>query len=393
MRAAHHPVVLLTVLLAACGRPSVSPGDPCASTAECLADQELACSQGQCARLPCQRTAQCPAGAACLQGVCGPPECAQDSDCLGPLRCFEGDCRADLCEFKAECDPGEVCIGEPPQCRLPPARCTEDRECPNDTFCQLPEQACQRKCTSDAACGPESYCDGAFCRLRCRTGSDCASTDACVDGRCQRVDCAPVDCPPQRPLQDPQTCSCVACLADTDCATQAREGCSTANRCIVCVLKSTDASVCAAQGLVLLEGCCAECATATDCGLGSSCLDGRCQPAATRDCAADADCGAGARCDLGYCVEPGSAAPCVRQADCPSGEACYGDGRCRAAAQLCTDCAAPNRCVAEPGDDIGSCVGCAATCDATGCGAGVCYVPAGATEGFCTDPVALQCPD
>lgn len=394
MRTTYHPVValLVSVFVAACAPRSAEPGDSCATIADCLGEQELACSQSVCVRLSCQRSAECPAGAACVAGLCALPECGADDDCLGRMRCFEGDCRSDVCEFKAECARGEVCNGDPPTCRLPPAKCDEDRDCANDTFCQLPERICERRCTSDVSCPDESYCDGEFCRLRCQTRADCAALDACVDGRCEPVTCGAQTCSDDAPFLDPVTCSCVSCLDDSDCAVEAQFGCSTANRCITCLLKSDDSSVCAGQGLKLFEGCCVGCIEDRDCRTGSVCENNRCVLADPRECVFDEDCPSGARCDLGFCVQPGSQTACQTQTDCPDGEACYGDGRCRAESDVCVDCDVPNRCVAEPGDPLGSCVGCSTTCDETGCGSRVCLVPTGAAEGFCAAPETVDCP-
>ncbi len=391
MRTAHHSVAL-AVLLVACSPREAQPGDPCESITDCVAEQALACTQDECRRLSCQRSATCPAGAACVSGVCALPECADDRDCVAQQRCFEGDCRADLCAFKSECERGEVCIGAPPMCRLPPVLCDGDRDCPNDTFCQKPEQLCERKCTSDASCALDTYCYEEFCRLRCSTTTDCAATDACVDGRCKPVTCPDQPCPADAPFLEPRSCTCVTCLDDSDCSISAGQRCSNEQQCLFCVLKTVEISSCTAQGLHLVEGCCAECGQDSDCEDGASCAAGRCVLNDPRECVFDEDCAVGSRCDLGFCIDPGSGTLCQRQSECAVTEACHADGRCRARSELCADCPSPGRCVAEPGDTVGSCVGCTTSCSQVGCGSQVCVLPPGAVEGFCAAPDAVDCP-
>ena len=389
MRAAHHSVILLLAVVGACSAPEPTAGDSCRSIDDCVSREPLACLKSACVRLGCSRSIECPAGAACVSGRCAPAECESDDDCPGTT-CFEGDCRADVCEFKAQCDPGEVCIGSPPTCTEPPARCSEDRECPADRFCKLPEGVCEPQCTSDASCAAGSYCDGAFCRLACETGVDCGEGRYCVDGRCIVSDCEDRGCPDAAPFVDPVECRCVECLADRDCSSERNERCTEGGTCLYCPTRAEAPAACQSQGLVLVGGCCVECAIDGECPAGNHCERGRCVLDDPRECVVDTDCPAGSRCDLGWCVLPGSMTPCEIQSDCPNGEACYSDGRCRAESPVCADCPTPSRCVAEPGDDVGTCAGCPATCGGSGCGASrVCYVPPGGAEGYCVEPQTL----
>lgn len=380
------PLLLLVCIgLWDCSTPAPQEGDACTDVDDCAGESPLACSQRQCVRIACARTAQCPAGAACVRGVCTVPECEVHDDCPSDQLCFEGDCRSDLCEFKAECDPGEVCIGVPPRCARPPARCDDDRECPTDRFCKLPEGTCEPRCTSDAGCPPGSYCDDEFCRLSCVTSSDCAFEAICVDGRCVTNDCELATCPDDRPFIEPQVCECVECLAELDCRTDRNERCDDSGTCRYCPVRAASEGACIQQGLRLVHGCCSECERDAHCPEGTRCDSGRCELADPRDCLRDDDCPVDSHCDLGTCVMSGSGAPCSGQTDCATGEACHPGGVCRPESDACADgCEPPNRCVAEPGDDVGSCRGCTERCSEEGCPEGTaCHVPAGASEGWC----------
>ncbi len=367
-----------------CPQPPPQAGDSCSTIRDCIGEQRLACQGNRCAVVPCARSAECPLGAACVDAVCGEAECEADDDCPTGFQCFEGDCRNDLCEFKAECGADQVCIGSPPRCSAPPLRCANDRECPSDLSCKLPDGVCDRRCTSDSSCPDQSYCDGDFCRLACRDTSECADGEVCLGERCITNTCGEVACPTDRPFLDPTDCSCVGCLSDVDCRVERNERCNDVGACVYCPVRAATAGACLQQQLVLDQGCCMQCVDERDCAEASVCTMGRCEFADPRDCARDDDCPIGWRCDLGVCVEEGSSGACAVQADCPDGEACYLGGECRPEAIVCDGCSEPNRCVAEPQDDEGTCAGCDETCATQGCPAGeVCYVPPGAAEGFC----------
>jgi hypothetical protein len=394
VRSHHDLVALLALLVLGCSGREPRAGDSCFSADDCVGERPLSCLQQECVRLSCSRSPECPAGAACVDGICQVPECSDDDDCRPHELCFEGDCRGDVCRVKAECDRNEVCIGVPGICQPPPSRCTVDAECPVDTFCKLPEGACEPRCTSDRSCPDGSYCDGEFCRLRCTSSADCAAADVCVDGRCVADACGEVSCPPATPFVEPASCECVGCLTDSDCRADDQRRCSDAGECLYCLIRAESSSACAEQGLRLVDGCCAECGADRDCPDGTHCEVGRCIIDDPRECVVDADCPEPGRCDLGWCVLPGTMTPCELQRDCPDGEACYSDGRCRAESTVCEGCADPGRCVAEPGDDVGTCTGCTELCAPDGCpSTQVCFVPEQAGEGFCVAPETVQCGD
>ncbi len=382
---------LFAALLWGCSEdPVPEVGTSCASMVDCAEGDRLSCRNGVCVRISCSGTAQCPASAACVGGFCDAPECAETADCASGV-CFEGDCRADLCDTKAECGSGEVCQGTPPTCRLPPSTCINDDQCPVGLSCVLPFGTCKSSCNFDSDCTGTDYCRRGACTPPCGDSSVCTSEEACVGSRCVELQPCPTQtCPPSRPFRNPIDCSCVECLNGSDCFGN-QENCTPSGRCIYCPAMG-DAADCQRQGLIEDEGCCTQCINDIDCeGDDQVCTSGICVFADPRECTLDEDCSGSSTCENGLCRPGGSLDMCALQTECADGEACYGDGRCRLEGD-CT-CLAPSRCVAEPGDTIGSCVGCTANCGTEGCDTDeVCVVRGETTEGICVPAVFSGCP-
>ncbi len=374
-----------------CGTPQPLPveGDPCRSLADCAQTPGLSCMLGSCQRVACERSVACPVEAACIEGVCGAPQCERDEDCQGGGRCFEGACRQDICRDKSECASEQVCLGTPSQCRAAPAVCVRDEECPGRLACDVTSGQCSSTCDNDATCGASRLCVAGRCLARCADSAECRAGALCREGACQLpLDCSGLGpCAASAPLRRPEDCACVSCLQDADCDLERGEACLQFS-CKACVLRTSDADVCAASGLQQLDGCCVRCLNALDCDVaaGQVCQRGRCVDGQARACASDQDCRAAERCDGQRCAPPVSLAACALQADCPLGEGCVG-GRCRALSGSCAEaCPAPSRCVGQPGDAQGACVGCVARCQAQGCPQGtLCYMAPDEAEGLCVD--------
>ncbi len=375
------------------GEPTpAAEGDACQDIGDCGGATRLSCLAQTCQILSCTRSTECPEGAACVEGFCEAPECLSTEDCDEGALCFEGDCREDLCTRREECGTEQVCRGTPPRCLPPPEICEDALDCPIGQACKLPLASCVPSCTADASCVEGTYCDGRLCRNVCEGTADCDPGEFCTDGRCRAPrDCSGEPrCPPEADLRDPTTCACVECLEDTDCLVARQEAC-VEGICRVCEIRAEVESVCTDQDLIPLGGCCLECLQDTNCATGELCEGGRCIDVLEQRCQTDADCRENFFCDGYRCTLPASLKPCGTQAACPEGEACYGDGRCRVEADVCGDCPAPSRCVAEVGDREGTCAGCTDHCSAQGCGtAQLCYVPEGGSEGWCVDEVFWQ---
>jgi len=391
MRSNHLPLIALVAVLGCSAPEQAQPGDPCVDISACASGDKLACLAGSCSRIPCATTAACPPDAACVDSFCGPPQCATNSDCTVG-HCFEGACLNNLCEDASECEAGEACRGRPPQCGTPPSRCLEDADCPAGRGCVRALGLCGAFCENDEQCPSNSICDD-VCRPTCVRDDQCLGTEICRDERCQTIaDCTRIQCSAERPFQDPLTCLCVGCVNDFDCV-EPGMACSDAQICVHCPIRSTSSESCRAQGLFLSDGCCSECLVNQDCAFGSSleCRRGKCVIRDAAECTNDTECSSPQVCDNGKCREPGSLAPCARQSDCPPGESCFADGRCRQSGTC--ECEPGSKCVAEPADIIGTCAGCIEHCEELGCGPGqVCIVPEGSLEGYCAARLFSGCP-
>lgn len=383
----------LVVVVAGCEEePEPRFGDACSSLADCIEGFRLVCEAGSCARIDCLRTVQCPIDAACVGGFCDQPQCEVSDDCASGFECFEGACRNDLCRTKDGCGIDQICRANQPRiCIDPPEFCLSDRDCPGIFRCSLPSGSCVPPCEADTDCARDRYCDPqGICRAECADSRACPGDQVCARRRCVESDCPSGGCEAARPKRDPESCACVECLNDLDCSREG-EQCIDSGSCTYCPWRGTRAE-CQQAGLIFNQGCCSECIDDVDCAIGLSCERGRCRVGDPRECEAG-ECGAGEVCDNGTCRPSGSLTDCVTQADCPTGEACYGDRQCRTEAPQCSDCPAPSRCIAEIGDSRGVCAGCMTSCAPSGCPEGqLCVKADGASEGFCEETLFSGCP-
>lgn len=387
--------LLALLFIAGCADETLPKGgDPCRDITDCGGVARLSCRVDRCEEQPCERSASCPAGAACVSGFCQAPECLTNIDCAqAGGSCFEGDCRQDLCADKSECNEDQVCQGTPPTCKAPPSLCLDDADCPGQTRCQINAQRCVTVCRQDADCPSSQHCDINLCRQRCVNDQGCEPGELCIEDKCQLPpDCAQEpECPINAPLRRAQDCACVSCLSDSDCESSRGEACIE-NQCTYCALSGVDVQVCAGIGLPYLGGCCVGCLDDRGCAQDQRCERGRCTSEGERGCDSDAECPDGTLCDGSRCSAASTLEPCQRQADCAASQSCYPDGRCRQEATACAPgCTAPSRCVAQPGDALGACLGCQTHCQAQGCPAGqLCDRPDEAQDGRCVSEVVLR---
>lgn len=376
-----------------CGEPEPPDvGDACDGLRDCAEGQRLVCIGGQCARETCGRTVECPPQAACVDGYCDVAQCEVSTDCPDGQRCFEGACRDDICETNSECASDDICGTDVPRtCQSPPPFCSNNAECLEGLACSLPGGRCVSMCVSEQDCQVEEYCGfNGLCRSPCESSVECPADSVCARGRCEQFSCDEGRCESARPYRDPITCGCVECLVDSACP-GADESCLDSGACVYCPQRGTR-DECGRQGLVFNQGCCSECIDDVDCPAGLACDRGRCEVVDPRECLEDSDCDGLAVCDNGRCRPDGSRSACSTQAECPEGEACYGDGRCRLEAAVCESCQPPTRCVAEIGDFSGACTGCTQECEQSECADDeVCVIRDDASEGFCTERVFSGC--
>jgi hypothetical protein len=385
-------LVFLALLGIACedDPEPIGAGSACQALVDCVPSANLSCRDGSCQAIACERLSSCPADAYCVRGFCGPRECDGAGDCARGVTCFEGACRDDLCESAEDCSTGSVCQGTPATCGPPPSTCTEDQACLAGTICETATGKCITPCSEDSDCDGDGHCDGRICRAPCSTSFDCSIEQVCHLSRCIQEPQCPFNCPSTKPHHQPETCTCLACLNDNDCAEDGSEDCTSSGFCRICAERSDDASFCSARGLILEDSCCVACIDDIDCGSQSlRCEKRACVRGLSGSCRSDDDCAQQEVCDVDTCRLPGSLNPCERQIDCEELEACYADGRCHQQGAAC-DCIDPSRCVAETGDTLGTCAGCTTSCQQEGCRDDeLCFVPEGKPEGYCVDAATL----
>lgn len=255
---------------------------PCATTAECLADE--ICFAGQC-RTICNATSDCSGSESCRDGMCMQLErlCQTDAECLGIERCVEHLCRL-RCAAVDDCASGEVCLGgacvpgrdagavdtradargdsgQGDQTRIDaprPDRWTGDRG-PADTA--VPDQAppdvrhdaAAATDASDAAiandasdaaiavdgasadASPVTSCVGRADFELCVGGTDSLSYHICIDGQCLAPGCGSASCNTPGPhfrLADTDQRSCFNGSTDLACSSNAgSESCSSTAFC------------------------------------------------------------------------------------------------------------------------------------------------------------------
>jgi hypothetical protein len=185
-----------------------------------------------CEEPACTADAECPEGQACVAGACTGASpcgaervlCAAGQVCVEGV-CTTGECGAEICGngTDEDCD-GVVDDG----CEEP--ACTADAECDDGNACT--EDRCEAgMCVTGGGveiCGndEDDDCDGLVddgCGSACRTSTECASGQVCVEGRCTSGDSSCVaeicgngideDC--DGVVDD--GCGGAGCMADADC--------------------------------------------------------------------------------------------------------------------------------------------------------------------------------
>ena len=393
-----YAVAACFALAAACTQaPTPAAGTACDGIEDCGGVSGLSCKGKVCRVVECARTNECPVRAACVAGACSAPECTEDEDCgrKGAV-CFEGACRTDICARVESCRADQACFGLPPTCRPPAAQCAEDAACRRTQKCKIATATCVDACQQESECAALQWCDtlAGFCRDRCRLAEDCDFGEACIQGQCtgpKECDDKAV-CPLETPIRNPWSCACQECLDSTECALERQEACVDGG-CVTCAVAAAEEEACTGQGLIKQGSCCVQCVKAEDCqGQGDLCQRGLCVTPGTQSCTHSAQCPGTDICDGDRCGPKVSLLACTSQSECPAGEACHTGGQCKAESESCPlGCPQPSRCVAEPGNARGNCLGCMTHCAQQGCPREQrCIVPAGAQEGFCAEAISWQ---
>ena len=293
-------LAVLALCLAGLGCSS-SKKQPGLLGADCVADRDAGCASGQCLALDsatayctqsCQAAADCPAGFICAQGGNGKGLLCQSVG-AGSVCGVDDDCPAGL------------------KCDAPIARC----------YIPVTRSSCG-PCTSDRQCGAGGSChaEGSdhYCAAACGAGDTCAAGYACksADGGKR---CLPSggSCRGGRPL-------CAPCAGDLECG------------------KPGDLCV---RNLVSQETFCAvQCAQASDCARGFTCLDLGGKGTGPNQCVPDSGTCARSASYAGYCD---STDPAAVQRECGLGASCdLPNHLCKRATDgsICSLCSSDDDC-------------------------------------------------
>jgi hypothetical protein len=240
------------------------------------------------------------------------------------------------CLLNSDCEAPLVCVFR--RCHT---SCTERRDCPPDSDCQLAGDPAQLVCTQlnceNGPCPAGQTCGAdRRCRHRCTNAADCAPGQTCVQNQCVWSDQLQRDAGFPPPVVG-------GCEYSSECAPGQR--CNRAGQCI------------------------AECLTPVDCSNGQPCVSGRCVPFTSgtdagvvdagrppTGCEYTSQCDAGARCsNRGECVPE-----CATTRDCPLTQVCTASGACEplaidggssadAGCLYSSQCPAGQRCSARGG--------------------------------------------
>ncbi len=297
----------------------------------------------------------------------------------------------------------------------PGEECLTDTECPDNQYCNLPQDALVGECTIGCRQEPDNCTGGQECNPdhQCIT-PPCESNDDCADGQICREDgtCGDVDCIEDADCGFSQDGRAQRCNPESNTCEPLQVCCSADNACSLTVAGACDGTALANAISCDTEPCGAQCASDAECDADRFCnADGRCEigcrvgppdncpnPGEICDpgkhtcedqpCAEDLDCPAGMYCDTGAGVCRDGCSP-DRPADCP-------DGMCSEEARICVGVAcdpnAPDAC--EPDEYCDDSLrACRPRCDAHEvCGAleGCDFATGQCEEGLCRDDVFPQ---
>ncbi len=284
-------------------------GEPCTEEGQCpfgqFCDEELGfCQPG------CEEDLNCPNGQTCTDGECVGEACDADDDCPDEQFCNEelGFCQ-DGCRGDDACLGGEICLeGDCIE------GCRQDDNCLPGFYCDEPNNTCLEGCRGDEDCaegescvtvvleedGERQQCEPTPCTqdVDCLEGFFCEVPDGVDEGDCA-LGCREGSCQ-EGEVCDLETRFCVEapCADSAECP----EGqfCDTQFEQPLCVPGCDSDLQCDGQPCNLETNTCG-CGQDSDCPDNGICSLGLCIPR----CAQDTDCPEGSFCELdtGLCLE------------------------------------------------------------------------------------------
>jgi len=353
---------------ALCAERAKCPNPPEAATcqSECLAQAEPGICENAEQNLDDQRCEELANAPAC-QAYCG-TLCKEAQECgkVDEATCLEG---CDIGSFRLICDQALVAARECPDllaeanCHLLASRGDGDGvsfggssrtlTCDNATqrgVCDRPSD-----CAEGQACNTKTHLCGACSKdVECGEPYDGSGGLACIEGKCELVECAVdddclgVSCESfSCDVCDTGAHKCVECLRDADCRSGA---CDTDRK--VCVDCKKDAD-CADESVDKLCD-----PKAMECVI---CDPARCEGVCDSlfgcvECETDKECKDGWTCTSGFCEVPFSS--CAKASDCPDGAKCTASGSTPDLSGSCVACLVDNDCKGDEVCDNGRCANC-----------------------------------
>jgi hypothetical protein len=182
-----------------------SPSKPCPEGQYCelgITPEDAECRDAKATGEECTSNDQC-ASELCTEGLCAKPPCDTDEDCPSFQHCDDGECKNNVlpglgCETDDDCGAGNCVNGNCVMILGTP--CSDDEDCEDDKYCA-------------ESFGPSPISQG-NCFPKKELGSSCSTPSACLsgsceDGVCTSACCNPNDCLTGWDVCDPSTCACV----------------------------------------------------------------------------------------------------------------------------------------------------------------------------------------
>ncbi|MEM6533758.1 MAG: hypothetical protein AAF654_14135 [Myxococcota bacterium] len=287
------------------------------------------------------------------------------------------------CTINDDCGPTQSCARG--ICVETDLSCSATNPCPGGQSC------CGGICSATGCCEVDQDCTDGWCDDGvCVDGSrpQCSTANPCEDGICLTVLSRCVECVDSSDCGPGRVCTLGnQCEVPGTCALNGNCG----NQGLVCDSETGNCRPCVARvecgDLACIQGTCAACTGANDCGTNRNCVDGRCVNAPGAACQSDFDCTDGLICSPADTCEA-----CQLASECPNpGTQSCTLGRC---VSTDGDCTQDNDC--SPPDTICSGGSCRSGCQSSGCATGETCDP---LTGRClpfsvgTLPIGQECTD
>ena len=289
-----------------CATTCAGPSATCTANSQCIYIKKDSSSGGNFYCLSCENDSDCrkwsgDSSSTCSSGKCSPAfvSCSQDSHCTSLTA---SDCTSNVCK-----------------------PCSQDLHCTRFTDTPL--------CDSE-----KGKC------VKCKTNANCTELSAseCSSGNCvpctSNTSCARFNSTPL--CSDPSGGTCVQCVHDSDCPTEAAARCSESNTCVPCTGDSecshfSDTKLCNDPTGASGGGKCVQCINHTNC---TSPAKARCSSGTCDKCTANDQCARFNTTPVCSDLSGGTCVQCVHDSDCPT------EAAAKCVSYACVPCTEDDQC-------------------------------------------------